>query len=267
MFYIHQQTQVQHLRIGLYIEFEHITTDEVQHDPDVQDDKTEAYEGMNNDSDEEFEATCKPGDEDEDGDEGGVADLEDEKFRIGMAYGSRKSVIASIQIAQDGNQNIVPITFAIVEGDQTADAWHFFLSNLQSHDVRRDDVGIISDRHESIRAAVNRSGGDWKPPRAWWIFCIRHIGSNFLREFKVPYLQKLVVNIRYSRMVKEYNVNYKRLQELGEAYARWCDNIVLPQWVLAFDEGHRWSHMTTNLVECINSMLNSAQNLPVLVLI
>ncbi|KAL4344013.1 hypothetical protein AHAS_Ahas11G0135900 [Arachis hypogaea] len=42
IFHIHQQTQVQHPRIELYVEFEHIATDEVQHDPDVQDDKDEA---------------------------------------------------------------------------------------------------------------------------------------------------------------------------------------------------------------------------------
>ncbi|XP_025670474.1 uncharacterized protein [Arachis hypogaea] len=114
------------------------------------------------------------------------------------------------QEVDDGNKKIVSIAFAIVEGE-TADAWHFFLSNLQTHVVRKDGVGIIFDRHESIRVVVNRSGGDWQPLRAWWMFCIRHIDSNFLREFKVSYLQKLVVNIGYSRTMKEYNVNYKRL--------------------------------------------------------
>ncbi|XP_057754697.1 uncharacterized protein LOC130974007 [Arachis stenosperma] len=143
-----------------------------------------------------------------------------------------------VAVAQDGNQNIVPIAFALVE-----------------------------DRHKSIRAAVNRSGGDWQPPRAWWMFCIRHIGSNFLRAFKVPHLQKLVVNIGYSRTVEEYNINYKRLEERGEAYARWCDAIELRHWVLAFDEGHRWGHMTTNLVECINSVLKGARNPPVSTLV
>ncbi|RYR73283.1 hypothetical protein Ahy_A02g007649 isoform E [Arachis hypogaea] len=166
----------------------------------------------------------------------------------------------------DGNQNIVPIAFALVEGE-TADAWHFFLRNLRMHVVRKDGVGMISDRHESIRATVNHSGGDWQPPRAWWMFRIRHIGSNFLRAFKVPHLQKLVVNIGYSRMMEEYNINYKRLEERGEAYARWCDAIGLRHWVLAFDEGHRWGHMTTNFVECINSVLKGARNLPVLALV
>ncbi|XP_057723442.1 uncharacterized protein LOC130939349 [Arachis stenosperma] len=116
--------------------------------------------------------------------------------------------------------------FCLVEGE-TADAWHFFLRNLRMHVVRKDGVGMISDRHESIRAAVNHSGGDWQPQKAWWMFCIRHIGSNFLRAFKVPHLQKFVVNIGYSRMVEEYNINYKRLEERGEAYARWCDAIGL----------------------------------------
>ncbi|KAL4322190.1 hypothetical protein AHAS_Ahas14G0185700 [Arachis hypogaea] len=50
MFHIHQQTQVQQPRIELYVEFEHIAADEVKHDTDVQDDRADAYLGMNDDS-------------------------------------------------------------------------------------------------------------------------------------------------------------------------------------------------------------------------
>ncbi|QHO31253.1 uncharacterized protein DS421_8g240000 [Arachis hypogaea] len=68
---------------------------------------------MNNDSDEEFEATYEADDEDDDGGSLdldamhapkfseyaniGVADSEDEKFRIGIEYGSRKSSIVAIR--------------------------------------------------------------------------------------------------------------------------------------------------------------------------
>ncbi|XP_016162717.1 uncharacterized protein LOC107605365 [Arachis ipaensis] len=130
-------------------------------------------------------------------------------------YGKYISTLL-VAVAQDGNQNIVPIAFALVKGE-TADAWHFFLRNLRTYVVRKDG--------------------------------------------------KLVVNIGYSRTVEEYNINYKRLEERGEAYARWCDAIGLRHWVLAFDEGHRWGHMTTNLVECINSVLKGACNLPVLAMV
>ncbi|RYR07671.1 hypothetical protein Ahy_B05g075075 [Arachis hypogaea] len=58
----------------------------------------------------------------------------------------------------------------------------------------------------------------------------------------------------YSRTEQEYNKNYQRLKEWGEAYNQWCDDIGVERWVLAFDGGHRWGHMMTNLVEYINSV-------------
>ncbi|XP_025679552.1 uncharacterized protein [Arachis hypogaea] len=178
-----------------------------------------------------------------------------------------------VAVAQDGNQNIVPIAFAIVE-DETADAWEFFLNNLRKYVVTLDGIGIISNRHNSIDAAIARSNSAWSSPRAWHMFCIRHIGSNFLRRFKAPYLHKLVVNIcncihgsghfhSYSRTEQKYNKNYQRLKERGEVYTQWCDEIGVQRWVLAFDRGHRWGHMMTNLVECINFVLKGADNLPV----
>ncbi|XP_025677968.1 uncharacterized protein [Arachis hypogaea] len=113
-------------------------------------------------------------------------------FETMPAY-QRDDLVPDI-LSQDGNNNIVSIAFAIVEGE-TSDAWHFFLSNLRQHVVTRDGVGLISDRHDSIRSAIERSNGAWSPPKAFHMFCIRHIESNFLRKFKAPYLQKLIVNI------------------------------------------------------------------------
>ncbi|RYR13637.1 hypothetical protein Ahy_B04g070530 isoform O [Arachis hypogaea] len=141
-------------------------------------------------------------------------------------YGKYKGCLL-VAVSQDGNNNIVPIAFAIVEGE-TSDAWHFFLSNLRQHVVTRDGVGLISDRHESINAAVER---------------------------------------RYSRTVREYEVRYQRLRERGEAYTNWLNRIPREQYALAFDGGYRWGHMTTNLVECINSVLKGARNLPITALV
>ncbi|XP_057739988.1 uncharacterized protein LOC130957117 [Arachis stenosperma] len=180
-------------------------------------------------------------------------------------YGKYKGALMVV-VAQDGNQNIVPIAFAIVNG-KTADAWEFFLTNLRRYVVTIDGVDIISDRHTFIDTAVGRSNGAWSPPRAWRMYCIRHIGSNFLRRFKAPYLHKLVINTGYFMTEQENNKNYQRLKEWSEAYTQWCDDIGVERWMLAFDGGHRWGHMTTNLVECINSVLKGAHNLPVTVIV
>ncbi|XP_025685564.1 uncharacterized protein [Arachis hypogaea] len=148
-------------------------------------------------------------------------------------YGKYKGCLL-VAVSQDSNNNIVPIAFAIVEGE-TSEAWHFFLSNLRQHVVTRDGVGLIPDRHDSIRSAIARSNGAWSPPRAFHMFCIRHIESNFLRKFKAPYLQKLIINIGYSRTVREYETCYQRLRERGEAYTNWLDRIPREQYALAFD--------------------------------
>ncbi|XP_025611641.1 uncharacterized protein [Arachis hypogaea] len=176
-------------------------------------------------------------------------------------YGKYKGALL-VAVSQDGNGNIVPLAFAVVEGE-TSDAWHFFLTHLRTHVVTRDGIGLISDRHDSITSAIARSNGSWEPPRAIRMFCVRHIASNFLRNFKAPYLQKLIVNMGYCRTVREFNVQYARLRERGEAYTQWLDRIPRQQYALAFDNGYRWGHMTTNLVECINGVLKGARNLPI----
>ncbi|RYR30049.1 hypothetical protein Ahy_B01g054839 [Arachis hypogaea] len=101
-----------------------------------------------------------------------------------------KPLVEADPSIKDGNNNIVPNAFAIVEGE-ISDVWHFFLSNLRQHVVTRNAV------------PVTRSNGAWSPPRAFHMFCIRHIESNFLKKFKALYLQKLVVNIGYSRTVRK----------------------------------------------------------------
>ncbi|XP_052114167.1 uncharacterized protein LOC127745470 [Arachis duranensis] len=131
-----------------------------------------------------------------------------------------KDSLITFFVSQDGNNNIVPIAFAIVEGE-TSDAW----------------------------SAIGRSNRAWSPPRAFYMFCIRYIESNFLRKFKEPYLQKFIVNIGYSRIIWEYQMRYQRLRKRSEAYTNWLDWITREQYPLAFDGGYLWGHMTTNLVE------------------
>ncbi|RYR04469.1 hypothetical protein Ahy_B06g084198 [Arachis hypogaea] len=71
--------------------------DGIQHDSDVEDDRTEMYKGMNSDSEEDFKATYEVSDKDEDGDVEGAVDIEDREFKIRMEYSSRKLVIAAIR--------------------------------------------------------------------------------------------------------------------------------------------------------------------------
>ncbi|WVZ03997.1 hypothetical protein V8G54_024803 [Vigna mungo] len=154
-------------------------------------------------------------------------------------YGRYKGTLLVV-VAQDGRNNIFPIAFAIVE-DETADSWFFFLKNLRRHVTPQQNLCLISDRHNSISAAFNRLASGWTKGKCVHVYCIRHIAQNFTRRFRDTSLKKDLINMA----------------------ATWIDQIPRQQFTLAYDEGKRWGHLTTNLAEAINSVLKKTINLPI----
>jgi transposase-like protein len=103
-------------------------------------------------------------------------------------YGKYRGTLL-IAIAQDGRNNIIPIAYALVEGE-TADAWFFFLQRLRTLVASYPGLCLISDRHESIKSVVRRLNTDWHH-----VFCIRHISQNFMRTFKNADMKNIVTNM------------------------------------------------------------------------
>nr|KYP60224.1 hypothetical protein KK1_015675 [Cajanus cajan] len=56
---------------------------------------------------------------------------------------------------------------------------------------------------------------------------------------------------------------YNIIRDTNVEAAQWLDNIPREKWTLAWDNGRRWGHMTTNLAESINSLLKKTRNLPI----
>ncbi|XP_061354755.1 uncharacterized protein LOC133299318 [Gastrolobium bilobum] len=78
-------------------------------------------------------------------------------------YGKYKGKLL-VATAQDGNDECLPIAFAIVEG-KTLDAWNYFLVNIRAHVTDMSNICLISDRHRSIVSAVENNP-NWQPPNA-----------------------------------------------------------------------------------------------------
>ncbi|XP_020970082.1 uncharacterized protein LOC110268336 [Arachis ipaensis] len=165
-------------------------------------------------------------------------------------------------IAQDGNNNILPVAFALVERENT-DSWYFFLTNLRRHVATRPGVLLISDRHAAIKAALEREGCGWKHN----VYCVRHIASNFATSFKSKEAKRHLVNAAYSK-TQEQSQYYLELISSEDPVTspqmmEWIRGLEPPKWLQHLDEGQRYGHMTTNLSECINSVLKGTKNLPV----
>ncbi|KAL4379409.1 hypothetical protein GQ457_02G040590 [Hibiscus cannabinus] len=90
--------------------------------------------------------------------------------------------ILLLAVAQDGDSNIFPIAFAIVEKED-ADGWEFFLNNLRNHVVKDDGICMISDRGTALLSIIDKDGSLWKPPHAYPAYCVRHIAANAKTRF------------------------------------------------------------------------------------
>ncbi|XP_061349008.1 uncharacterized protein LOC133294371 [Gastrolobium bilobum] len=108
-------------------------------------------------------------------------------------YGKYKGTML-IATTQDGNSQVLPLAFAIVESETLSD-WSWFLRKLHRHVTDMQGICLISDRHISIKQAVANNPDLWGPPRVYHVYCIRHIASNFNHKFHNVQLKKDLLNL------------------------------------------------------------------------
>ncbi|KAF7827281.1 hypothetical protein G2W53_018445 [Senna tora] len=82
-----------------------------------------------------------------------------------------------IAMGQDGNKNIIPFAFTIVEGE-TKEAWDWSTGCL----VAMEDQAV-----------------GWQPPLGHHVYCICHVASNFNTKFRSNPLMKILKNAEPAR--------------------------------------------------------------------
>ncbi|KAL4285495.1 hypothetical protein GQ457_16G023140 [Hibiscus cannabinus] len=109
--------------------------------------------------------------------------------------------ILLIAVAQDGDSNIFPVAFAIVEKED-AEGWEFFLKHLRNHVVKEDGVCMISDRGTALLSLIDKDESLWKSPHAYPAYCVRHIAANAKTRFGNNQIRKeiLCAGRRYGHM-------------------------------------------------------------------
>ncbi|XP_016206985.1 uncharacterized protein LOC107647424 [Arachis ipaensis] len=176
-------------------------------------------------------------------------------------YG-RYSGVLLIAVAQDGNNNILPIAFAIVESENI-ESWSFFFTNLRRHVTPQEVLLVISDRSQAIKAAVSVDDSGWHPPRAFHAYCIRHMAANFMTRFKSVERKQYLINASYSPSKAGYEWYMDALRGVSPGMADWTGRFNKEIWLQHYDSGRRFGHMTTNLLECINAVLKGTRYLSI----
>ncbi|KAF7839052.1 uncharacterized protein G2W53_007534 [Senna tora] len=106
-------------------------------------------------------------------------------------YGKYKHSLL-IAMGQDGNRNIVPVAFALIEGENES-AWSWFLWRLREHVAKDHEVCLISDRGTGLLAALDNPGTGWQSPLGHNVFCIYHVASNLNCKFKNRVIMALLM--------------------------------------------------------------------------
>ncbi|XP_016185232.1 uncharacterized protein LOC107626856 [Arachis ipaensis] len=112
-----------------------------------------------------------------------------------------------VAIVKDENSNILPVAFALVEGEN-AESWSFFLSHLHQHVTLQPGILVISDRHNDIKAALE--GKD---------------------------ARRLMVNAAYAKIEVEFDYWFDILRSEDPAMCDWANRIDYTLWTQHRDEG------------------------------
>ncbi|KAL0291261.1 UNVERIFIED_CONTAM: hypothetical protein Sangu_2538300 [Sesamum angustifolium] len=139
-----------------------------------------------------------------------------------------------IAAAMDGNQQVLPLAFAVVD-EETYPSWKWFLQQLSRHIIRGDEgcALFLTVMADSLKQFVK--------DLCW------QAGSEYqLRKFN-----------RIMDEIKKQDV---------KAFA-YLDAINKEKWTASHDGGWRCGILTTNMSECINGVLKGARRLPVSALV
>ncbi|KAL0375425.1 UNVERIFIED_CONTAM: hypothetical protein Sradi_3458200 [Sesamum radiatum] len=166
-----------------------------------------------------------------------------------------------IAAAMDGNQQVLPLAFAIVD-DESTSSWKWFLTLLSRHVIRgRRGVCLISDRHPGIIKAV-REGSDFVSPHGAHRYCLRHVCSNFNTHYKNVILKDLCWRAGSEYQIRKFNRIMEEIKSQNVAAFEFLDKINKEKWTASHDGGWRTGILTTNMSECINGVLKGARRLP-----
>ncbi|XP_061345877.1 uncharacterized protein LOC133291608 [Gastrolobium bilobum] len=182
-------------------------------------------------------------------------------------YGKYKGKLL-VATAQDGNNECLPVAFAIVEGE-TLEAWDYFHVNIRAHVTTMSNICLISDQHRSIIYAVENNP-NWQSPNAYHVFCIGHIASNFNQKFQNEDLKRMLKNLGFTPAMVDFERNLASFRESSPQIAEWIDAIPKEKWSRAYDiEGRRlvayFVERGTNVVAQLQSAHRHSKNVVELV--
>lgn len=171
-------------------------------------------------------------------------------------HGSYKGTLLTA-LAQDGNFQIFPIAFGVVDTEND-ESWRWFFTQLKVVIPDDPDLAIISDRHKSIGKAI----GEVYPSASRGI-CTYHLYKNILVKFKRKHMFRLVKNAARCFRLSDFNAAFNEIAEVHPELHGYLQRANVKLWARVHFPGNRYNLMTSNIAESMNNALSGARSLPI----
>ncbi|KAM3410369.1 hypothetical protein ACQJBY_002527 [Aegilops geniculata] len=164
---------------------------------------------------------------------------------------------------RDGNNNIFPIAFAIVDKEDTA-SWSWFLTQLKyalgGESGKYGKYTIISDRQKGLLKAINNVF-----PNCPQRYCLRHIYQNFQTAgFRGEELKKYMDQASYLYTEHGFEQAMEGMKKECEAAWKWLRKIPKHTWARhAMDKNCKTDLVVNNISEVFNKMILDVRGKPI----
>ncbi|XP_056864011.1 uncharacterized protein LOC130511160 [Raphanus sativus] len=166
-----------------------------------------------------------------------------------------------VATAVDGNSNLYPIAFGVVDSEND-DSWGWFFRQLKVVIADCQDLAFVSDRNSSIAKAIGTVY-----PRSAHGICIHHLLTNVVAFFKTKGFTALVEKASRAYRFTEFEEHMTQIFDMSPELGRYLQEADVRKWARSLFPGSRYDIRTTNPAESINSVLRVPREYPVIPLL
>ncbi|XP_056864145.1 uncharacterized protein LOC108828982 [Raphanus sativus] len=161
-------------------------------------------------------------------------------------------------LAQDGNFQIFPIAFTVVDTEND-DSWHWFFTQLKLLIPDDEGLAIISDRHNSIGKAITNVY-----LLAFRGICTYHLYKNILGRYKGKDAFRLVKKAARCFRMSEFTQIFEEIEAINPALHGYFQRADVRLWMRVHFPGERYNLMTTNIAKSMSRALSNARGLNII---
>ncbi|XP_074298337.1 uncharacterized protein LOC141629194 [Silene latifolia] len=163
-------------------------------------------------------------------------------------------------VGKDGNCNIYPLAWAVVEVENT-NSWTWFLELLMN-DIEpvANSITFISDRQKGLVEAFNKV-----VPNAEIRYCCRHIWTNFKRTYPCEDFRQTFWRIAKAYTKPEFDQHMEVMKGMTVGAFNYLSSIPTKHWCRhAFGTICKSAMMLNNCAESFNNVIRKCRDKPII---